>query len=318
MRVIVLGGTRFVGRAVTAALTAAGHQVLVAHRGVTEPDGLGNVRHLHADRGAWPGRRDEFAAFRPDAAVDVSAGHGPDAAAALAALPPGLRLVALSSVDVYRAYDSLHRGLQTDPLPLTEDSPLRTARHVDGPQWENLDVEAAYLPAGAAVMRLGVVYGEHDYQHRFELVLRRVRAARPRMPVGAGSFVWSRVYVGEVARAVLIALETGRGGGQCFNIVEPQASPMRLFCQQVAAAAGACLELVRVPDAALPADLRLTGTISQHLLASPARAAAVLGWQAEAGPEVLGRAVAWHLAHPPDGAEAGFGADDAALTQATD
>ena len=99
---------------------------------------------------------------------------------------------------------ALRRWHHDHALPTTEDSPLRTTRHVDGPQWENLDVEAAYLAAGAAVLRLGVVYGEHDYQRRFELVLRRVRAGRPRMPVGAGSFVWSRVYVGEVARAVQI------------------------------------------------------------------------------------------------------------------
>jgi len=37
MRVIVLGGTWFVGRAITEALTAAGHSVLVAHRGISEP-----------------------------------------------------------------------------------------------------------------------------------------------------------------------------------------------------------------------------------------------------------------------------------------
>jgi hypothetical protein len=35
---------------------------------------------------------------------------------------------------------------------------------------------------------------------------------------------------------------------------------MRLFYEQVISAAGACLELVRVPDEALPPDLRETGT----------------------------------------------------------
>jgi nucleoside-diphosphate-sugar epimerase len=176
MRVIVLGGTRFIGRAITEALTVAGHAVLVAHRGITEPPDIHGVKHLHAERDAWPGCRAAFAAFGADAAVDVSAGNGPDARAALAALPPGIALVALSSIDVYRAYEALHSGMQTDPVPLTEESPLRTARHIDGPEWENLDVEDAYLRAGATILRLGAVYGEHDYQHRFEPVLRRIRA----------------------------------------------------------------------------------------------------------------------------------------------
>ena len=132
MRVIVLGGTRFIGRAITEALTAAGHTVLVAHRGLSEPDGLPASQHLHAERAAWPGHAAAFAAFGGDAAVDVSAGNGDDARAALAALPPGLALVALSSVDVYRAYESLRRGRQTDLVPLTEESPLRAGRHIDG------------------------------------------------------------------------------------------------------------------------------------------------------------------------------------------
>ena len=316
MRVIVLGGTRFIGRAITEALTAAGHAVLVAHRGVNEPDGLPAAEHLHAERAAWPDHRAVFAAFGADAAVDVSVADGPGARAALAALPPGLALVALSSVDVYRAYESLHSGKQTDLLPLTEESPLRATRHVDGLVWENLDVEEAYLGAGATVLRLGAVYGEHDYQHRFEPVLRRVRAGRKQLPVGACSFVWSRVYVGDVARAVLAALGTSRGAGQCLNIVEEQAAPMRLHYEQVIAAAGASLELVRVPDEALPPDLAVTGTISQHLMASPARAREVLGWRAAARPPVLRRAVAWHLSHPPGDADTDFSADDQALAAA--
>jgi nucleoside-diphosphate-sugar epimerase len=316
MRVIVLGGTRFIGRAIAGALTAAGHAVLVAHRGITEPAGLCGVEHLHAERGAWPGRRAEFAAFGADAAVDVSVANGPDARAALAALPPGIALVALSSVDVYRAYEALHGGRQTDPVPLTEESPLRTTRHIDGPKWENLDVEEAYLAAGATILRLGAVYGEHDYQRRFEPVLRRVRAGRPRLPVGAASFLSSRVYAGDVAQAVLAALGTRRSAGQCLNIAESQAAPMRLFCEQVISAAGASLELVRVPDETLPPDLRLTGTFSQHLLVSPLKAREVLGWHATASPQVLRRAVGWHLSHPPGDADTDFSGDDHALAAA--
>jgi NAD(P)-dependent dehydrogenase (short-subunit alcohol dehydrogenase family) len=46
MPVIVLGGTRSIGRAIAEALTAAGHAVLVAHRGISEPADLHGVEHL--------------------------------------------------------------------------------------------------------------------------------------------------------------------------------------------------------------------------------------------------------------------------------
>jgi nucleoside-diphosphate-sugar epimerase len=316
MRVIVLGGTRFIGRVIVETLTEAGHAVLAVHRGINEPADLRGVEHLHAERRGWPDCQAALAAFGADAAVDVSAANGPDARSALAALPSGIALVALSSVDVYRAYGALHEGVQTDAVPLTEESPLRTARHIDGPDWENLDVEEAYLKAGATILRLGAVYGEHDYQHRFEPVLRRVRAGRPRLPVGAGSFVGSRVYAGDVAQAVLAALGTRQGAGQCLNIVEGQAAPMRLFYEQVISAAGASLELVRVPDEALPPDLQETGTLSQHLLVSPLKAREVLGWSATASPQTLRRAVAWHLSRPPRNADPDFSADDHALAAA--
>ena len=202
MRVVVLGGMWFVGRAICAELAARGHELLVVHRGQSEPPDLVPARHLHAERASWRDHRTAFADFRPDAAVDVSPLNGDGADSAVRALPDGVRLVALSSVDVYRAYESARAGIHTDAVPLTEQSALRTTRHLDGPQWENLDIEARYLAAGATVLRLGAVYGEHDYQHRLEFVLRRVRAGRARMPFGAGTFLFSRIYVGDVATAV--------------------------------------------------------------------------------------------------------------------
>jgi len=316
VRVIVLGGTWFVGRAITEALVSAGYSVLIVHRGISEPPDLPRVQHLHAERSSWPAHRAAFTAFQPDAAVDVSAGNAAGAQAALSALPPGIRLVALSSVDVYRAYEAVRNGTQADAVPLTEESPLRTARYLDGPQWENLEIEAAYLSAGATILRLGAVYGEHDYQRRFEPVLRRVRAGRGQLPVGAGCFLFSRVYVGDVGRAVLATLASDYGSGQCLNIVETQTAPMRLFYEQVSSAADGSLELVRVPDERLPPDLRDTGAVSQHLLASPARALALLGWRDTAGPEILRRAVGWHLTHPPGELDDDFSADDAALARA--
>lgn len=309
----MLGGTRFVGRAITQACLFAGHDVLVVHRGLHEPTDIPEVEHLHLERASWPGHAAEFAAFRPDAAIDVSAGDGDGARSALAALPPDIKLVALSSVDVYRAYEGLHSGMQTDAVPLLETSALRSARYIDGPQWENLDIEEAYLQAGAAVLRLGAVYGEHDYQHRFEAVLRRIRAHRSWMPVGTGGFLFSRVYVGDVAQAVLGSMSTGRTAGECFNIVEEQTAPMRLFYDQVIAASRSKLELVGVADRALPPDLRASGTMVQHMLASGYKARQFFGWRPTNPGDNLRRSVRWHLENPKTEWDQDFSADDSAL-----
>jgi nucleoside-diphosphate-sugar epimerase len=320
VRIVVIGGTRFVGRAITQHLALQGHDVLVVHRGRVEPADLSFVRHLHVERSALPGAAGELAAFRPDAAVDVSAGNGADAHAALAALPEGIALVAISSGDVYRAYEGLHTDRQTDPVPLTETSTLRERRYVDGSPYENLEIEELYFARGGVSLRLGAVYGPYDYQRRFEFVLRRLRAERKAIPVGSGGFLFSRVHVDDVATAVSAVLDRPDCAGQAFNVVEPTTAPYRLFAEQILAAAGeagAGVELVRVPDSTLPEDLALTGALSQHLLMDPDKIRSTLGWAAADPDAALAASVQWHLAHPPEEWSRDFSADDAALAAAT-
>jgi len=328
MRTIVLGGTRFIGRAVVAELLAAGHDVLIVHRGEHEPVGLPQVPHLHAHRRDLASHAGQLRGFAPDGVIDMCAMTGSDAAAALAALPQGPRLVAVSSIDVYRAFSSLWAGTVTDAVPLTEESPVR-----DGPppdrtyvmdgydydpsEYENLDVEAAYLAQGGTVCRLPMVYGPHDFKRREELVLRRVRARRRQLPIGAGGFLWSRGYAPELARGIRLALEHPAAAGEVFNLCEAQCAPLRLWIEQIIGAAGAELELVRVPDEVLPGDLDITGDIAQHWLASPAKAKDALQWVHRSPEECVCESVGWHMRHADTISDANFDADAHALALAT-
>jgi nucleoside-diphosphate-sugar epimerase len=198
MRVAAIGGTRFIGRALVEDLVAAGHEVLVVHRGGSEPPELTTVEHAHVDRRDVARLREALNGFRPEALVDTYAMTRADAEGAVAALPGDVRLLVLSSMDVYRAFASLWAKLETDPVPLDESSPVRTERYpyrgkglpfADADDYEKLDVEEVYLRRGATVCRLPMVYGEHDGQRREEFILRRVRAGRPRIPIGPGTWL---------------------------------------------------------------------------------------------------------------------------------
>jgi len=73
MRVLILGGTRFIGRRIAADLVARGDEVTVVHRGQTEtaePDGC---VHLHTDRAAFASVAGQVQALRPDAVIDTRA-----------------------------------------------------------------------------------------------------------------------------------------------------------------------------------------------------------------------------------------------------
>ncbi|HSS61128.1 MAG TPA: NAD-dependent epimerase/dehydratase family protein [Candidatus Limnocylindrales bacterium] len=313
----MLGGTRFIGRATVEELATAGDEVLVVHRGQLEPGDLPQVPHLHCDRAELASHRDELAAFRPDAVVDCRALSRTDAEIALLAMPDVKRWIVISSVDVYRAFGAVLEDRETDPVPIDEESPVRSERYpyrgrlAGREDYDKLDVEDVYLPRGALVLRLPMVYGEHDYQLREEFILRRVRAGRKRIPFGAGSWLACRVYVRDVATAVRLATRTTEAG--VMNICEDRTYSMRMWSQMILEAAGSDAELVRVADAALPEDLQATGTTLQHILASGHKARAQLGWSTSDPVESLRTTVRWHLEHPPQDPDGDFAADDRAL-----
>jgi nucleoside-diphosphate-sugar epimerase len=345
LRLVALGGTRFIGRAIVVDLLSAGHDVMVVHRGNHEPadlfgrtgsgsgsgSGSGILTHLHCDRADLANFASEIAAFRPDGAIEVSAMNGAQADAALSVLPSGIRLLAISSCDVYRAYGSLHSDTQTDAVPIAETAPIRENRFVDGPEYENLEVEERYLAHGAVILRLVAIYGPHDYQRRQDFILRRIRAQRRKIPFGTGNFLFSRCYVDDVAFAARLAIEANPSG-EVFNVAEKSTLTMRLLAERIieasGAGGGAGVELVNVEDSQLPRDLRITAAVGQHLLIDSMKIREVLGWSDTNQQSALERTVAWDLQNPPDddyltGEWArnnldmdDFGADDEALATA--
>jgi nucleoside-diphosphate-sugar epimerase len=318
VRIVVLGGTRFIGRATVEELAAAGDDLLVAHRGELEPADLPRVRHLHCDRAQLEAHAAELADFGPDAVVDCRALTRTDAEIALSAMPGVTQWIVISSVDVYRAFGAVLEDRETDPVPIDEESPVRTERYPyrgrvpERYDYDKLDVEDVYLPRGAIVLRLPMVYGERDYQLREEFILRRVRAGRRRIPFGAGSWLTCRVYVRDVARAVRLALGAP-ALGCVLNVCEDRTYSIRLWSQMILDAAGFDAELVRVADDVLPDDLKPTGTVLQHIATSAYKARKLLAWTTSDPVESLRTTVRWHIDHPPAVSDADFAADDLAL-----
>ncbi|HEX5713347.1 MAG TPA: NAD-dependent epimerase/dehydratase family protein [Solirubrobacterales bacterium] len=308
MRILVLGGTRFIGRALVFELLGAGHTVAVAHRGEHAGDLPPSVQHIHSERRQLAAHREELARFSPDAVIDLSAMTVADVAALEPAIDRSLPLVAVSSMDVYRAFASVYDGTVTDAVPLTEEAPLRTVPSPDRdfvpPGWghepgvyEKLDVERLHRERGATICRLPMVYGEHDYNRREDFVLARVRAGDREIPFGPGTFLCSRGYAPEIARGLRLACERG-GRGEVFNLCERECATVRHWAEEILAAAGHEAELVRVPDEELPEDFGLSAEIPQSLLCGPSRAERELGWVHAPWRGCVARSVRWHLAHP--------------------
>jgi nucleoside-diphosphate-sugar epimerase len=127
-----------------------------------------------------------------------------------------------------------------------------------------------------------------------------------------------RLHVDDAATAILTALDRpGDAAGHAVNIAESQSHPVNGWIRAVLAAAGHQAELVRVPDDALPPDLRLTRGVEQQFLASVAKAETLLGWRAGDPRRGIERSTEWHLANPPAEEDQDFSADDTALEAVT-
>src|SRR5712692_6856166 len=100
MRIVVIGGTRFMGPHVVRGLAERGHQVTVFHRGAGCHDGS----HIHGDRMALP------PGLHGDLVVDMWCMTEAHARAAAEHFRDE-RYVVMSSGDVYRQYDGLRRRL---------------------------------------------------------------------------------------------------------------------------------------------------------------------------------------------------------------
>jgi 2'-hydroxyisoflavone reductase len=176
MRMLFVGGTRFVGKAMVEAALTGGHEVTVLHRGSTGADDLDTVEHLLADRdkdlSVLEGR--QF-----DATIDVCA-YVPRQVEQLAGVLDGRggHHVLISTMSVYADTDA--PGL-TEDFPLTE-TPAPDVEEVTGETYGGLKVlceraaAASYGEENLTIVRPTFVVGPNDYTFRFPRWVRRIAA----------------------------------------------------------------------------------------------------------------------------------------------
>src|SRR5579872_5706300 len=118
MRVLVIGGTQFIGKLLVKRLLGAGHEVTILHRKAEHPFGR-RVRNLIADRNDAASLKTAFSGHRFDAVYDIAydweRGTNAQQVEATAKNVPGdiTRYIFMSSVAAYG--DGLNHA-EDDPL----------------------------------------------------------------------------------------------------------------------------------------------------------------------------------------------------------
>jgi nucleoside-diphosphate-sugar epimerase len=339
LRILVIGGTNFIGPPVVRQLHRQGHQVTVYHRGVHEPELPSAVRHIHDPRATLPILH--FPSSLTDPAPDVVLHMFPvgddDARAVITAFAGRVRrIVAISSGDVYRAYGRL-LGLEPgppDPVPLTEDAPLRTVlfpyrRGASGPDdwtyhYEKILVERALLagPIPATILRLPAVYGPGDPYRRFRPYIKRMEDRRPGILLEAAQarWRWSHGYVEDVARAIAGAVMDERATGRVYNVGESVVPTMAERVERISRLMEWRGSIAALPAAGLPGHLRPPYQPTQDLVFDTRRIRTELGFSDSIpADEALRRTIAWERANPPESGDPGpelYAAEEAVLSAA--
>jgi len=316
VRVLVVGGTGFIGAPTVRRLLAGGHEVAVLHRGQRTTRLPGGARSIVADRRRLHDEGARLRAWSPEVVLDVIAFTAADVHGVLDALRgTARRLVVVSSLDVYRAYDRLTRAQPgpPDPVPLGEDAPLRelpfprrrTASGPDDAMWDydKIPVERAALSdpgMRGTVLRLPAVYGPGDRaRHRVGRYLARMDAGERAIDLdrGLSGWRWTRGYVEDVAEAIATAVIDPRASGRVYNVGEPDPPTEGEWVRAVARAAAYAGTIVDTDRAELPAGVAraLDGSdFTQDLVLDTSRIRDELGWRPRVPVgEALAESIAW-------------------------
>ena len=227
MRLLVLGGTRFVGWAVVADAVGRGWEVTTFNRGLSGPDVAG-VHALRGDR-TQAGDVARLVEAGPwDAVVDTS-GYVPREVLAVCEYlePVTGRYVFMSTVSVYRGW----------PVePLSEESEVLYCPPEAGPEYgedaEDGPTGYGYQKSGCELavtqtfgagrstsLRPGVVLGPREYVGRLPWWLRRVAAGGQVLAPGSPGRSIQPVDVRDLAAIALVAAERDIPGA--YNVAAP-------------------------------------------------------------------------------------------------
>jgi len=247
MKVLVIGGTLFIGRQLVKELTNAGHEVAVLHR---KPEhGLARkVENLVADRNdaaavkqALDGRRFEVVY---DHVYDWERGTtAAQVEATVKACGDRLnRYIFLSSVAAYG-----------DGLNHYEGDALAPDNHPE-PYVRNKAITERMLfrlhqryGTPVVTFRPPYVYGPGNPFYREAFFWDRLRVGRSIIIPGDGHRLMQFVYVKDLVRALVRAMEVPNAAGEAFNIGDSRAVTQAELVQALAVASSKTANLMRIP-----------------------------------------------------------------------
>jgi 2'-hydroxyisoflavone reductase len=249
MKLLIIGGTRFLGRALVDEALAAGHEITLFNRGQSNPGLYPDVEQIHGNR---DGELGLLSGRRWDAVIDTC-GYVP-------------RLVRASaeylaeSVDHYTFISSL--SVYAEPLPVQLDESGQvgaiadeTTEEINGETYGPLKAlceQAATRAMGGRALnvRAGLIVGPHDQSDRFTYWPARVARGGEVLAPASPEYGVQFIDVRDLARWIISATDARLAGP--YNVTGPgRPLPLGLLLDACRAVSGSNARFTWVDEAFL-------------------------------------------------------------------
>jgi len=239
MDILIIGGTRNLGHFLTLELLASGHNVTLLNRGRTRDDLPEDTERLRADR-TDPEQLSRALAGRSfDVVVDTALYNGKDAESIVQLLSGRAgHYIFISTGQVYLVREGLERPFSEDDyqgrvMPAPKPNTFgyeewlygvekRQAEDVLAAAWERQQFPVTTL-------RLPMVNSERDHFNRLYGYILRLRDGGPILVPETPDYPLRHVYAGDVVRAMMLLIGTGKGKGRAYNISQDETCSLAEF-----------------------------------------------------------------------------------------
>ena len=284
MKVLIIGGTRFVGPHIIRGLLAAGHQVVALNRGKSPAPLPPEVERITCDKAERDRFRTALIEAKPDACIDTCL-QADDLEVACEALSGRLRqFIHTGSTGVYTPMQR---------LPAREDDPIRIVPGITFEEkWAQDQVLLRWRDERdfpATIIRPTNVFGPGAmpldlWGSRTPASFQRVADSRPLTLPNDGRALIQPVDVEDLASAYSLALATERSIGQIYNISSGCALMHKEYLAVIMELLASKSEVDYLPMAELierysdKVDVSALRFHCEHMLACIRKASAELGY----------------------------------------
>jgi nucleoside-diphosphate-sugar epimerase len=306
MKILFIAGTKFMGACAVKFLISQGHDICIFHRGEHDNLDEGAAKRIIGDRDSLMSFKSDFAAFAPEVIIHMIS-HSDEHASALMEVAEGLvdRVVVISSANIYRAFEIATSPHPSDNIdtPLSEESPLRLIPLQGDNKIAVEEIVMSHKTISGTILRMPMVFGPQDSQHRLSAYLKRMDDQRPILLLEKEIAEWKacRGYVENVAHAIALTALNDDARGQIYNVSDSDALSEKAWIEKIASIVGWKGEINILEKDQLPPHIGSIVNSAQNMDLNTDKIRQQLGYTDRMGLEMaLGKTIEWERQNLPD------------------